>query len=65
MDKTLFALYKYQSHSFKGKCVFMSDNAHSRVSKFTCEFFKHEAFTREAIMEWLPSSPDMNPIENL
>ena len=42
MDKTFFACYKCQSHSFIAKCVFIHDNAPSDVSKFTCEFFEHK-----------------------
>ena len=29
------------------------------------ELYGHEIFTGENIMEWLPSSSDLNPIENL
>ena len=43
----------------------MHDNAPTPVSKLTHEFFDYERFTRETIMEWPPSSPDLNPIENL
>ena len=45
--------------------MFMHDYAPSPESKFTNEFFDHKEFTREKIMEWLPSSSDQNPIENL
>ena len=49
-NKTFFAGYKSQSHSFKKKCVFMH---------------KNDPFTWEKIMEWLPSISNLNPIENL
>ena len=65
MDKTFFAWYKSQSHSFKVKCVFMHDNDPSHVSKLTCELFQHKRFTGEKIMEWPLSSPDLNLIENI
>ena len=48
------------SLSLSVKCVFMYDNALSRVSKLTCEFFEHKRFTGEKIMEWLTLSPDQN-----
>ena len=62
MDKTFFACYT--SRSFKVKCVLMHDNAPSHISKFTHEFFEHKRFTIEKIMEWPPSHPDLNLIEN-
>ena len=65
IDKTFFALYKSESNSFKVKCVFMHNNPPLHVSKLTCEFFKHKSFTREKIMEWSLSRPDLNQIENL
>ena len=39
MNKTFFTWYKFQSRSFKVKCVFMRNNAPSHVSKLTCDFF--------------------------
>ena len=42
----------------------MRDNAPSHVSKLTCEFFEYKRFT-EKIMEWPPSSLDLNLIKNL
>ena len=40
----------------------MHDNAPSRVSKLTREFFEHKG---EKIIEWPPSNPNLNPFENL
>ena len=65
MDKTYFACHKSHFRSFKVKCVFMTNNAPSHVSKFTHEFFEHKNFTEERMLKWSPSSPDLNPIENL
>ena len=45
LDKTLFRLYKFQSHSFRVKCVFMHEKAPSRVSKQTSEIFDDKGFT--------------------
>ena len=42
----------------------MHDNTF-HVSKLTREFFECKRFRGEKIMEWSPSSPDLNPIENL
>ena len=64
MDKTFFAWHNFQSYSFKVKRVFMHNNVPSHVSKLTYEFFEHERFTGDKIMEW-PPSPDLNLIENL
>lgn len=32
--------------------------------KETNEFFEHKRFTGDKIIEWLPSNPDFNSIEN-
>ena len=64
MDKIFSPWYKFQSQSFKVKCLFMHDNVPSHVSKLTREFFEHKNFTGEMI-EWLPPSPDLSQIENL
>ena len=63
MDKIFFAWYKSQSCSFKGKCAFMHDND-CCVSMLAHDFFEHKIFSGERIIEWPPSSPDLNPIEN-
>ena len=65
IDKTLFAWYKSQSCSFKMKYVFLHGNVLSPVSELTQKFFERKRFTEEKIMEWPPSSPDFNLIENL
>ena len=65
MDKTLFAWYELQSHTFKVKSAFIHDIAPSHVSKLIHEFFEHKRFAEEKIMEWPSSSPELNPIENL
>ena len=64
MNKTFFEWCKSQFH-FKVKCVFMYDNAPFQVSQLTREFFEHKRLTREKIIEWKPSSAELNPIENL
>lgn len=64
MNKTFFSWHKSQSSNFKVKCVFMHNNAPFHVSKLTCELCEHKRFTGEKIMEWLPSSPDLNLIKN-
>lgn len=43
----------------------MHDNTPSHVSKLTREFFEQKRFAGEIIIEWPPSSPDLNAIENL
>ena len=35
------------------------------VSKLTHKYIEHKQLTGEKIMEWTPSSLDLNPIENL
>ena len=40
-------------------------NAPSHISKLTHKFFEHVRFIEGKIMEWPPSSPDLNLIGNL
>ena len=45
-------------------CIYARQRSFSYI-QFTHELSKPKRFTREKIMEWLPSSPDLNEIENL
>ncbi|KAK7130479.1 hypothetical protein R3I93_019969 [Phoxinus phoxinus] len=49
--------YRKKSASFKKTMIFMQDNAPSHASKYSSAWL--------AKMTWPPSSPDLNPIENL
>ena len=51
--------------TLRKKLVFMQDNAPSHSAKATKEFLKSIGFTNNKLMMWPPSSPDLNPIENL
>lgn len=72
MDQTLTELFKfdegykpnianycdYISKAFLGiKCIFMSDNVPSHVSKVTV-YLSNANFTKDNIMEWQPSFSD-------
>ena len=60
---TLKAGLKGYVQQLKRKEVtFMQDNASCHTSKDTKEFFKKQKFEP---MLWPPSSPDLNPIENI
>ena len=65
MDKTLFAWYKSLTCNFKEKCVLIHDISPAYESKLILEFIEHKRFTEEKIMEWPPSSPVQNLIQNL
>lgn len=43
----------------------MQDNAPSHASRATGDFLARKGFRENKIMTWPPSSPDLNPIENL
>ena len=34
------------------------------MTKLTCKFFEHRLYPGEKIIEWPPSSPDLNLIKN-
>ena len=45
--------------------IFMQDNAPSHASKYSTAWLASKGLKDERIMTWPPSSPDLNPIENL
>ena len=49
----------------KKRMVFMQDNAPSHASSMTMDFLAGLGFFGSRLMTWPPSSPDLNPIENL
>lgn len=57
--------YRKKSVSFKRTMIFMQDNAPSHASKYTTVWLASKGFKDDRIMKWPPSSPDLNPIENL
>lgn len=58
-------MYKLQLHSYNVKCVFIKDNAPSRLTEVTLKFSDRKGFTEEKSMEWAPTIPDVNPFGNL
>lgn len=57
--------YNRKSKAFKKCMVFMQDNAPSHASKYTTAFLAEKGIKGDNLMIWPPSSPDLNPIENL
>ena len=57
--------YKKKNLAFRSKIIFMQDNAPSHAAKNTIESLAAMGIKGEKIMVWPPSSPDLNPIENL
>ena len=57
--------YRKKSASFKKTMMFMQDNAPSHVSKYSTAWLARKGLKDERRMTWPPSSPDLNPIENL
>ena len=54
-----------KSASFKKTMIFMQDNAPAHASKNSTAWLASKGLKDERIMTWPPSSPDLNPIENL
>lgn len=57
--------YNRKSKAFKKSMVFMQDNAPSHASKYSTTFLAEKGIKGDNLMIWPPSSPDLNPIENL
>uniref|UniRef100_A0A3Q3LHN4 Tc1-like transposase DDE domain-containing protein n=1 Tax=Mastacembelus armatus TaxID=205130 RepID=A0A3Q3LHN4_9TELE len=66
LEETLFKQwYRKKSASFKKTMIFMQDNAPSHASKYSTAWLASKGLKDERIMTKPPSSPDLNPIENL
>ncbi len=57
--------YKKKNRAFHSKIIFMHDNAPSHAAKNTSVSLAAMGIKGEKLMVWPPSSPDLNPIENL
>ena len=57
---------KSHSHFISQKTmIFMQDNAPSHASKYSTAWLANKGLKDDRKMTWPPSSPDLNPIENL
>ncbi len=57
--------YKKKNRAFRSKIIFMHDNAPSHAAKNTSVSLAAMGIKWEKLMVWPPSSPELNPIENL
>src|SRR4029434_6865577 len=57
--------YKKKNRAFRSKIIFMHDNAPCHAAKNTSGALAAMGIKGEKLMVWPPSSPDLNPIENL
>ncbi|KAJ8369355.1 hypothetical protein SKAU_G00093830 [Synaphobranchus kaupii] len=57
--------YRKKSAAFKKAMIFMQDNAPSHASKYSTAWLASKGLKDDRLMTWPPSSPDLNPIENL
>ena len=57
--------YKKKNCAFRSKIIFMHDNAPSHAAKNTSVSLAAMGIKGEKLMGLSPSSPDLNPIENL
>ena len=66
LEDTFFKQWSRQkSASFKKTMIFMQDNAPSHASKYSTAWLACKGLKDERIMTWPPSSPDLDPVENL
>ncbi|KAL6461863.1 hypothetical protein MHYP_G00300080 [Metynnis hypsauchen] len=56
---------KKKNRAFHSKIIFMHDTAPSHAAKNISVSLAAMSIKREKLMVWPPSSPDLNPIENL
>ena len=54
-----------RSASSKKTMIFMQNDAPSHASKYSTSWLASKGIKDERIMTWPPSSPDLNPVENL
>lgn len=63
--KKPYSRYRKKGVAYKRKRVFMQDNATSHAARFTIQSLAKLGIKNEQIMVWLPSSPDLEPKENI
>lgn len=61
----LLPWYKKKNRAFRSKIIFMQDNAPFHAAKIPLGPWLLWAWREKKFMVWPPSSPDLNPIENL
>lgn len=54
-----------KNYAFQNEIISMQDNVPSHVAKDTIESLAAMGIKGEKIMVWPPSSPNLNPTENL
>lgn len=57
--------FKRKNRAFRNKIIFMHDNAPCHAAKNTSASLAAMGIKGDKLMVWPPSSPDLNPIENL
>ena len=57
--------YRKKNRIFRSKIIFMHDNAPSHAAKNTSVALGAWGIKGDKLMVWPPSSPDLNPVENL
>ncbi|XP_028978174.2 H-2 class II histocompatibility antigen, A-Q alpha chain isoform X6 [Esox lucius] len=57
--------YKKKNRAFRSKTIFMHDNAPSHAAENTSVSLAAMGIKGGTLMVWPPSSPDLNPFENL
>ncbi|KAG8009288.1 Transposable element Tc3 transposase [Nibea albiflora] len=57
--------FKKKNRAFRNTIIFMHDNAPSHAAKNTSACLAAMGIREDKLMVWPPSSPDLNPIENL
>ena len=51
LDQNFIPWYRFQTRSFKQKCIFMHDNAPSHAAKFTKDYLSEKSFSGDRLME--------------
>lgn len=57
--------YRRKNYAFRNKIIFMHGNVLPHAAKNTSASMAAMGIKGEKVMVWPPSSPDLNPIENL
>ena len=65
LKKNFMSWLNSQNNDVKQSIIFQQENVSSHAPRFTKGWLSCVSITGQRLRDWLPQSPDLNPIENI